>query len=594
MKLINCIFIIQLSCVCQASRNSSQTEPTHIQVREEESNSDPHVYKLSGKCNFTLRISGNSSSDAVPVTADYVDTLVQQICQDLNCGGVYHVMKSSSPGLTCFHDCLYQDGRLKNCSQSVGGNCTVITEALCGHHAARLVGGSDRCAGRVELWRDGKWGTVCDDQWDLRDANVVCSQLGCGYAISVTGQGGSFLPGRGPIHLDDLNCTGKEENLWACPSAQNETDCGHKEDAAVVCSEMRAVRLTGGLDRCSGKVEIHRNGSWGTVCDNCWNKKLASIVCSMLKCGTEPTKVSGFSPPLPLNNGTLWYYQYVRGAQDLWQYKEKINNTIACTGSKAAGVVCNGSAGFPQANTATPVYASMMTLTTESVTQNSPSGSFPQLSIELLCAIAVCLLLLLCLIINTVLCCSYRRRNVFLLQQTQTNLRHPSENHQNNYHDSVNLVKVTTNTPQTDDSQRYKTDVNPLMKPSGLESLSEEGPGSGNEVMGGFTGCNGGSTEAQYARVSKISVDSFESSSTSSEELYENTNNGYTMVIPEEKRSQSADLSFPLKPISSSGQRHDGQTQRFGDADEGPIYSPVSPDEDPLTEDDYDDVDCLT
>lgn len=105
-----------------------------------------------------------------------------------------------------------------------------------GGHLVQLAGGTDRCAGRVELWRNGRWGTVCDDQWDLRDANVVCAQLGCGYALNVTGQGGSFPPGRGPIHLDDMNCTGKEENLWECPATQDENDCGHKEDAGVVCS----------------------------------------------------------------------------------------------------------------------------------------------------------------------------------------------------------------------------------------------------------------------------------------------------------------------------------------------------------------------
>lgn len=106
-----------------------------------------------------------------------------------------------------------------------------------GHQALRLVGGPDRCAGRVELWRNGMWGTVCDDRWDLRDAGVACAQLGCGYALSVTGQGdGSFAPGRGPVHLDELNCTGQEGNLWACPAAQEEPDCGHKEDAGVICS----------------------------------------------------------------------------------------------------------------------------------------------------------------------------------------------------------------------------------------------------------------------------------------------------------------------------------------------------------------------
>ncbi|XP_034560697.1 T-cell differentiation antigen CD6-like isoform X2 [Notolabrus celidotus] len=639
MKLIYCMFIIQLSCLCQASQNSSQTEPTHVPggAEEEESNSDPHIHKLSGKCSFTLRMPGNSSSDAVPVTSDSVDTLVEQICQDLNCGSVFHVNKiSSSSGITCFSDCLYGDGRLKNCSQSVGGNCSVISEAVCGHNATRLAGGPDRCAGRVELWRDGRWGTVCDDQWDLQDADVVCAQLGCGYAISVTGQGGSFPPGGGPIHLDELNCTGKEDYLWACPSAQGETDCGHKEDAGVVCSEMRALRLTGGLDHCSGKVEIHRNGSWGTVCDNCWNEKMGSTVCSMLQCGAKTKKVSQFTPPLVHNNGTLWFYQCAAGVKDLWQCRELINNTNLCLSSKASGVICEGSLGFPNVSTATAVYESM-TPSTTGVTPISSSGSFSFSSIAFLCAIAVSLLLLLLLIINTMLCCSYRKKNVFLLQQSHANQRHPSEQHHKSHQDSVNLVKVTANTPQTDvpshprylwtqlssvdstsvdtdyeqyelnnepsvplstfrNSQRYKTDENPLMKPSGLESLCEEGPESGNEVMRVFTDCNGGPIEAQYARVSKISMDSFDDSCTSSEESYQNTNNGYTMVTTEVGPSQSSDLSGPFMPVSSGDQHYSRTTQqqRLGDEDDGPIYSAVSPEDNPSTEDDYDDIDCMS
>ncbi|XP_058626312.1 galectin-3-binding protein A-like [Onychostoma macrolepis] len=98
----------------------------------------------------------------------------------------------------------------------------------------RLVGDLPS-SGRVEVYHDGQWGTVCDDGWELAEAQVVCRQLGFPGAISVT-TGGRYGEGSGPIWLDDMNCKGSESSLSDCSfKGWGVTDCSHKEDAGVVC-----------------------------------------------------------------------------------------------------------------------------------------------------------------------------------------------------------------------------------------------------------------------------------------------------------------------------------------------------------------------
>ena len=99
-----------------------------------------------------------------------------------------------------------------------------------------MVGGSSPTEGRVEVFVNDAWGTVCDDLWDINDANVACRQLGFGRAISAP-VGARYGSGSGSILLDNLACTGAESSLLSCPhSGVGSHNCGHSEDAGVVCS----------------------------------------------------------------------------------------------------------------------------------------------------------------------------------------------------------------------------------------------------------------------------------------------------------------------------------------------------------------------
>ncbi|NWI82115.1 C163A protein, partial [Dryoscopus gambensis] len=196
-------------------------------------------------------------------------------------------------------------------SEDVGVICS-------GSRQMRLVNGTNRCAGRVELYHHGIWGTICDDNWDLSDANVVCKQLGCGHAIEAS-VSAHYGEGSGQIWLDDVNCTGAESDLWACPSrAWGQHNCQHKEDAGVLCSDFLALRLVNG-NECAGRVEVFYNGTWGSVCSNRMSQLTAATVCKHLGCGEGGGIATDFK--YGTGSGPTWldHIECTEQHSSLWQ-----------------------------------------------------------------------------------------------------------------------------------------------------------------------------------------------------------------------------------------------------------------------------------
>ena len=87
----------------------------------------------------------------------------------------------------------------------------------------------------MEVYYNGAWGTVCDDYWDIKDARVVCRQLGFRYALNAY-RNTRYGRGTGPIFLNLVSCRGSESSLFSCRHAGvGNHYCGHNKDASVRC-----------------------------------------------------------------------------------------------------------------------------------------------------------------------------------------------------------------------------------------------------------------------------------------------------------------------------------------------------------------------
>ncbi|KAG7504974.1 deleted in malignant brain tumors 1 protein-like [Solea senegalensis] len=229
--------------------------------------------------------------------------------------------------------------------QRIGGFLTLVSYLLTSSPPTagldlRLAGfGATRCSGRLEIFYNNSWGTVCDDGWDIKDARVVCRQLACGAAVRAT-KAARFGLGTGPIWLDDVKCSGREKSLDDCKHKQfGKHNCKHSKDAGVVCASIRLI----GSTRCSGRVEVFHRDLWGTVCDDRWDLSDAMVVCRQLGCGIA--RGAAHSALFGEGDRVIWLDEVncSGNENDITSCRHNGFRVHDCSSREDAGVVCSDS-----------------------------------------------------------------------------------------------------------------------------------------------------------------------------------------------------------------------------------------------------------
>lgn len=144
-------------------------------------------------------------------------------------------------------NCTGSEERIEDCRHNGWGisNCghgeDVSVSCLPSNDVVRLVDGSSIYEGRLEIFHNGIWGTVCDDMWNSHNTAVVCTSLGFSPAEAVSVHGQPFGLGTGPIHFLNVVCQGNESSIVQCQDCGFVNhNCDHAKDVCINCTSHKS------------------------------------------------------------------------------------------------------------------------------------------------------------------------------------------------------------------------------------------------------------------------------------------------------------------------------------------------------------------
>ncbi|KAL5510624.1 hypothetical protein EMCRGX_G006193 [Ephydatia muelleri] len=206
------------------------------------------------------------------------------------------------------------------------GSVAQPTTGSCTRQTVRLVNGSDENEGRVEVCRNGVWGTVYGGYgWDSRGGRVVCRQLGFQNPAVFIYADNTFGAGSGPVFIKYISCIGTEASLFQCSTYNN--NYNDRSSAALRCEnyptnqgcQPGSVRLVGGSSPQEGRIEVCAESSpgvtvWGSVC-NAQYYGIAEVVCRQLHYSRSGAVVYNVMPFGPSQNPFVLDGVYCNGGE---------------------------------------------------------------------------------------------------------------------------------------------------------------------------------------------------------------------------------------------------------------------------------------